>query len=186
MTTVKNEGIILKPTGLSFENKAVFNPACIEVDGMTYLFYRAIGENNVSSIGVCQLEGNTVIKRHTHPILFPEHDYEKMGVEDPRITLLDQTFYLFYTAFDGQNARIAYATSNDLVNFVKKGRLSPNITYAEACKIFHQKKLKEEYFIWKLYLEKEFKELNFLFEKDALLFPKKINNKFALIHRIRP
>jgi len=186
MTTVKNEGIILKPTGLSFENKAVFNPACIEVDGMTYLFYRAIGENNVSSIGVCQLEGNTVIKRHTHPILFPEHDYEKMGVEDPRITLLDQTFYLFYTAFDGQNARIAYATSNDLVNFVKKGLLSPNITYAEACKIFHQKKLKEEYFIWKLYLEKEFKELNFLFEKDALLFPKKINNKFALIHRIRP
>ena len=186
MITVKDEGIILEPTGLSFENKAVLNPACIKVHGVTHLFYRAVGKNNVSSIGTCQLEGNTAIKRLTHPILFPEHDYEKMGVEDPRITLLDQTFYLFYTAFDGQNARIAYATSNDLVNFVKKGLLLPNITYEEACKIFHQKNLKEEYFIWKLYLETKFKGLNLLWDKDALLFPKKINNQFALIHRIRP
>ena len=186
MITVKNEGIILEKTNLEFENKGVLNPACIQVDDITHMFYRAVNHNNISSIGYCQLKDNKVVQRLKEPVLFPEHDYEKMGVEDPRITLLDQTFYLFYTAFDGQNARIAYATSNDLVNFVKKGLLSPNITYEEACEIFHQKNLKEEYFIWKLYLETEFKGLNFLWEKDALLFPKKINNQFALIHRIRP
>ena len=186
MVAVKNEGIILEKTGLEFENKGVFNPACILVDGITHMFYRAINQNDISSIGYCQLVDNKVIKRLEKPVLFPEHDYEKMGVEDPRITLQDQTFYLFYTAFDGQNARIAYATSNDLIHFIKKGLLSPNFTYKEACEIFRHKNLKEEYFIWKLYLEKEFKELNFLFDKDALLFPKKINNKFALIHRIRP
>lgn len=186
MVAVKNEGIILEKTELEFENKGVLNPACIQTDGITHMFYRAINHNDVSSVGYCQLVDNKVVKRLTHPILFPEHDYEKMGVEDPRITLLDQTFYLFYTAFDGQNARIAYATSSDLVNFVKKGLLSPNITYEETCKIFHKKNLKEEYFIWKLYLETKFKGLNLLWEKDALLFPKKISNKFALIHRIRP
>lgn len=186
MVAVKNEGIILEKTNLEFENKGVCNPACIQMNGITHMFYRAANHNNISSIGYCQLKDNKVIKRLTHPILFPEHDYEKMGVEDPRITLQGQTFYLFYTAFDGQNARIAYATSNDLVNFVKKGLLSPNITYEEACEIFHQKNLKEGYFIWKLYLKTEFKGLNLLWEKDALLFPKKISNKFALIHRIRP
>lgn len=186
MVAVKDEGIILEKTGLEFENKAVLNPACIRKDGITHMFYRAINRSNISSIGYCQLRGNKVIKRLARPVLFPEQDYEKMGVEDPRITLLGQTFYLFYTAFDGQNAHIAYATSSDLVNFVKKGVLSPNITYQEAYGIFQQKNLKEEYFIWELYLETKFKGLNLIWEKDALLFPKKINNKFALIHRIRP
>ncbi len=186
MVAVKNEGIILEKTDLEFENKGVFNPACIQVNGITHMFYRATNHNDISSIGYCQLKDNKVIKRFKEPVLFPEFDYEKEGVEDPRITLLNQTFYLFYTAFDGQNACIAYATSNDLINFVKKGLLSSNITYKEASEIFRQENIKEEYFIWKLHLETKFKELNLLWDKDALLFPKKINNQFALIHRIRP
>lgn len=186
MITVKNEGIILEKTNLAFENKGVLNPACIQVGDITHMFYRAINYNNISSIGYCQLKDNKVVKRLTEPVIFPEYDYEKKGVEDPRITLLNGIYYLFYTAFDGQNVRIAYATSNDLVNFVKKGLLSPNITYDEACEIFHQKNLKEEYFTCKFYLETEFKGLNLLWDKNALLFPKKINNQFALIHRIRP
>jgi predicted GH43/DUF377 family glycosyl hydrolase len=186
MLEIKDEGIILEKTNLGFENKAVCNPACIQVDDITHMFYRAINQNNISSIGYCQLINNKVVKRLKEPILFPEHDYEKNGVEDPRITFLEGTYYLFYTAFDGRNARIAYATSNNLVNFVKKGLIFPNITYDEASKIFHQKHLKEEYFISKFYLETEFRGLNFLWEKDALLFPKKINKQFALNHRIRP
>ena len=185
MLAVKNEGIILEPTDLRFESKAVFNPACIEVDGNVHLFYRAMGKGNISSIGSCRLEGSKVIERLDHPVLFPEHDYEKQGVEDPRITLLGQTFYLFYTAYDGRNARIAYATSDDLVNFTKKGLVSPNITYDEACEIFHEVGIREEYIIWKRYLEREY-NCRLLWEKDALLFPKMINNQFALIHRIRP
>lgn len=186
MLKIKDEGIILEKTNLDFENKAVLNPACIQVGNLTHMFYRAVNNNNISSIGYLQLKDNKIVKRLKKPILFPEYDYEKKGTEDPRITLLNQTFYLFYTAFDGQNARIAYATSNNLINFVKKGLLSPSITYDKATEIFSRKNLKEKYFISKLYLEKEFKGLNFIFDKDALLFPKKINNQFALIHRIRP
>ncbi len=186
MITVKNEGVILEPTGLSFESKAVLNPACIEVDGNVHLFYRAVGKDNVSSIGSCQLKGNKVIKRLNYPVLFPEHDWENMGLEDPRITLLGQTFYLFYTAYDGHSARIAYATSSDLINFRKKGLISPNITYDEAREIFHESDLKEEYFVWMLYKERQIKGSSLIWDKDALLFPKKINNQFALIHRIRP
>jgi beta-1,2-mannobiose phosphorylase / 1,2-beta-oligomannan phosphorylase len=186
MLKIKDEGIILEKTNLEFENKSVWNPACIQVGGITHMFYRATNHNDISSIGYCQLKDNKVVRRLKEPILFPEYDYEKKGVEDPRITFLEGTYYLFYTAFDGRNARIAYATSNNLVNFVKKGLLSPNITYEKASEIFRQKNLKEEYFISKLHLETKFKGLNFIWDKDALLFPKKINNQFALNHRIRP
>jgi len=59
------------------------------------MFYRAIDLNNISSIGYCQLVGNKVVKRFKKPVLFPEYDYEKKGVEDPRITFLEETYYLF-------------------------------------------------------------------------------------------
>jgi len=186
MLKIKDEGIILEKTNLEFENKAVCNPACIQVGEITHMFYRAISYNNISSIGYCQLKDNKILKRFERPVLFPEYGYEKKGTEDPRITLLGGTYYFFYTAFDGENAHVAYATSNDLVSFKKKGIISPNITYDEVSEIFHQADLKEEYFIWKLYFEAEFKGINFLWDKDALLFPKKINNQFAMLHRIRP
>ncbi|MCE5328855.1 hypothetical protein LLG07_00745 [bacterium] len=44
MLNVKSNGIILQPTDLSFENKAVLNPACIKVGNIThelYIFYGA-------------------------------------------------------------------------------------------------------------------------------------------------
>jgi len=184
--TVKNEGIILEKTNLEFEKKGVLNPACIQVDGITHMFYRAINHNDISSIGYCQLKDNKVVKRLKEPVLFPEYDYEKKGVEDPRITLLEGTYYLFYTAHDGKNALIAYATSKDLVHFVKQGLISPKISYDEAEDIFRTSKVRERYTMFEmLYKESGGKDI-LLFEKDASLFPKKINNKFALLHRILP
>src|SRR5680860_5844 len=186
MVTVKNEGIILEKTNLEFENKSVLNPACIQVDGITHMFYRAVNNNNISSIGYCQLKDNKVVKRFKEPVLFPEYDYEKKGVEDPRITFLNGIYYLFYTAYDGKNALIAYATSKDLFHFTKKGLISPKISYDEAEDIFRESKVKEKYTIFEMIYKKEAGKDILLFEKDACLFPQKFNNKFALLHRILP
>jgi len=186
MITVKNEGIILEKTDLEFENKGVFNPACIQADGITHMFYRAINRSDISSIGYCQMKGNQVVKRLKRPVLFPEYDWEKKGVEDPRVTLLEGTYYLLYTAYDGKNALIAYATSKDLVHFVKQGLISPKISYDEAEEIFRTSKVRERYTMFEmLYKERGGKDI-LLFEKDAFLFPQKFNHKFALFHRILP
>ncbi|MFH0942866.1 MAG: pesticidal protein Cry7Aa [Candidatus Beckwithbacteria bacterium] len=186
MLKIKDEGVILEKTNLKFENKAVFNPACIQVNDITHMFYRAVSQNDVSSIGYCQLKDNLVVKRLKKPILFPEHDWEKMGVEDPRITFLSGTYYLLYTAYDGKNALIAYATSPDLVNFVKQGIISPKISYDEAENIFRKAKVRERYTMFEMFYKEKFGKNILLFEKDACLFPKKINHKMALLHRILP
>ncbi|MDD3284918.1 MAG: pesticidal protein Cry7Aa [Patescibacteria group bacterium] len=186
MLNVKNEGIILEKTDLEFENKCVLNPACILVDGIVHMFYRAVSNSNVSSIGYCQLKDNKVIERLNKPIIFPEFEYEKMGVEDPRITFLDGLYYIFYTAYDGRNALIAYATSEDLVNFEKKGLISPQISYDEAEDIFRDSKIRERYVMFEMLFKERLGGDVLLFEKDACLFPEKINNKFALFHRILP
>jgi len=186
MLKIKDEGIILEKTNLEFENKAVLNPACIQVNDITHMFYRAVNHNDISSIGYCQLVDNKVVKRLKEPVLFPEYNYEKKGVEDPRITLLERTYYLLYTAYDGRNALIAYATSKDLVHFTKHGLISPKISYDKAEDIFRESKIKERYTMFEMfYKEKEGKDI-LLFEKDASLFPRKFNHKFALLHRILP
>jgi predicted GH43/DUF377 family glycosyl hydrolase len=186
MVTVKNEGIILEKTSLAFENKGVFNPACIQVDDITHMFYRAVNQNGISSIGYCQLVDNKVVKRLKKPVLFPEYEYEKKGVEDPRITLLEGTYYLLYTAHDGKNALISYATSKDLIHFAKQGLLSPKISYDEAEDIFRKSKVRERYTMFEMFYKERGGKNILLFEKDAALFPQKFGSKFALLHRILP
>ncbi len=186
MLKIKDEGIILEKTGLEFENKGVCNPACIQIGDITHMFYRAVDKNNISTIGYCQLVNNKVIKRLKKPILVPEYDYEKNGIEDPKITFLEGTYYLLYTAYDGKNALVSYATSKDLVHFTKQGLVSPKITYDEAEDIFRESKVRERYTMFEMFFkEKEGKNV-LLFEKDASLFPQKFGGKFALLHRVLP
>lgn len=189
MINVRSEGIILESSENGFDNQAVLNPACIETGGVTHMFYRAVRQRDmVSSIGYCRLERNTVVARSDKPVLFPEHDYEKMGVEDPRIVFLDGVYYLFYTVYDGKNALFAYATSDDLVHFVKQGVIAPRIPYHEAADLFtHSKiKLREKYFLFDAYIRDKAGEHILLWEKDAFIFPKKIKGQFALVHRVLP
>ncbi|KKW23005.1 MAG: pesticidal protein Cry7Aa [Parcubacteria group bacterium GW2011_GWA2_51_12] len=187
MVNVQSRGIILEKTTEKFETEGVFNPACIRTeDGVTHMFYRAVAKGNRSTIGYCQLIDGKVANRAKKPFLVPEHDFEKHGLEDPRILKLDSLYYLFYTAFDGKSARVAYATSANLRNFQKHGVISPEIDYDSAIQIFKKQRLKESYEICKGICEEVGGKNMMLWDKDAFIFPKKIKGKFALIHRIMP
>lgn len=186
MTEVKKEGVILEVTDLEFENQAVLNPTIVQGNNL-HMFYRAVRNGNHSSIGYCRLDGPLkVVERSKTPVLVPEFDYEKQGAEDPRIVLLDGIYYLTYTAYDGKNALIAYAVSKDLKIWEKKGVISPRIIYKDVKDVFLNSKLKEKHAFFKSYFAAEGGDDIFLWEKDAFLFPKKFNGKFAMIHRILP
>lgn len=182
-----DKGIILEPTDLPFESQGVFNPGCIEVNGIVHMFYRAVRPGNYSSIGYCQIKDHKVIKRLDHPLLCPEYEYEQHGIEDPRIILVEGVYYLFYTAYDGKNALGAYATSPDLIHFTKQGIISPQIPYREALSLIEQNAQSP-----RLYFEyaRQVMQYNGLdvcvWDKDIFIFPKKINGFFWMVHRIMP
>ncbi|MEA1924479.1 MAG: pesticidal protein Cry7Aa [Candidatus Altiarchaeota archaeon] len=189
MVVVKREGVILEPTDLEFESQGVFNPACIKVGDTVHMFYRAVAKGNYSSIGYCRLDGPLeVAERAEKPILFPEYGYEKQGTEDPRIVSIEGTYYMTYMAYDGRDVWSAYATSKDLKNFGKKGRITHRISYAEATELFSQSNIPERYFCFDKYGKNKGETENdvLLWGKDTFLFPEKINGKFALIHRVLP
>jgi len=191
MVSVRKHGIILEPTQLKFENQAVLNPGCIKKGNKVHMFYRAVRKGNYSTIGYCKLDGPLdVVERAKKPILKPEFDYEDHGVEDPRIVFLEGKYYMTYMGYDGRDVVAAYAVSDDLKKFEKKGIIVPLISYADAMKILDLrtnlgKKCKA---CWKIYnkAKNATKENVYIWGKDVVLFPKKIKGKYAMFHRILP
>ena len=55
--------------------------------------------------------------------IFPETEYEAYGVEDARISVVDGTYYITYTAVSDLGICVALATTEDFKTFEKKGIL---------------------------------------------------------------
>lgn len=173
--------LIMGPTKNKWEARAVLNPGVIQdKDGTDHIFYRAVAKNGVSSIGYAKIKDGKV-ERFDKPLIKPTKSYEKKGVEDPRVTKLGNKYYMLYTAFDGKDAKIAYAVSRDLQNWEKKGVISPKISVKEARKIVKIKKYRDN---WKK--QEIYGSRISLWDKDAVLFPKKINGYFVMLHRFLP
>ncbi len=188
MIEVKKEGVLMGITALGFESEGVLNPAIIQGDNCTHLFYRAVSKGNYSSIGYCSLDTPLSIgTRSEIPLLFPQFEYESQGVEDPRIVKIEDLYYLTYTAFDGVNALGALAVSSDLIHFDKQGLIAPLITYPEFNRLSQTKgAINEKY----LRYNGSTGELNgkktFLWNKNLIFFPRKINERFYFLHRVKP
>lgn len=191
--TVTRHGVILEKTEYGFENEGVFNPACIRVGDEVYMYYRAVRHGNYSTIGFCKLKGPLeVVARRKKPLLFPEYAYESQGLEDPRIVKIEDTWYMTYSVYDRSTVMGAYATSRDLKTWEKHVPITPQFNYreykhlVECCPdlnqkyLFHYKVLKEHG------LGEEIAGRLMLWDKNLMFFPRKINGKFALLHRLHP
>ncbi len=190
MVKVNKLGIVLSSTSNSFENEGVLNPAVIKVGSVIHMFYRAVAKDNYSTIGYCILSSPTEVQsRNDQPLLVPQADYEYQGLEDPRIVEIEGIYYLSYTAYDGMNALGALTTSTDLVQWEKKGIIVPQITYEE----FHHftecaGAIHEKYIRFNDYQKSHERQDRriFLWDKNLVFFPRKINNQYCFLHRIKP
>ena len=184
-------GIVLDETDLYFENEGVFNPGSIQDQNGIHLYYRAVSEGNYSTVGYARLSDPTkVAERWERPLYTPRHITEKHGVEDPRIAKIDDTYYLTYTAFDGFNALGALATSTDGFSFVREGIITPNISLLDMERHLEEagNEIHKKYYshIEMLHKREPVLEQVLVWDKDVVFFPRKINGKFAFMHRIWP
>lgn len=170
-----NHNPIISPSFYPWESKATFNPAAVVSNGKVHLLYRAIGDDDSSVLGYASsFDGLHIEERPTYcaykrPANKPDKkgpsiDYISGGgwsggCEDPRLSLIDDTLYMIYTAFDGWSSVRIALTSIPFDDFKKKK------------------------WNWKKpVLISPPKEIN----KNWVLFPEKINGKFAIIHSITP
>lgn len=171
--------VIQPNTGNHWESKATFNPAALFAEGKIHLLYRAIGDNDVSVLGYAVSQnGFDVEGQLPHPA-YAQHkafeaDMKKQyvppapyssgggwngGCEDPRLTLVDDTVHLIYTAFDGWGSiRVAMSTL-PLKNFLENDWRWTKPIFLSPPQEIH---------------------------KNWVLFPEKIRGKYAILHSISP
>jgi predicted GH43/DUF377 family glycosyl hydrolase len=142
----------------SWENKYVLNAAAVRIKDRVYILYRAFGEDEVSRIGLAISDGYQILDRLPEPIFGPGTENEKKGCEDPRVVIINNEIYMLYTAYDGLVAQIS-AASIGVDDFIDRK--------------FHK---------W----NRMGLAFEGIWDKDAILFPEKINNKYVIYHRIEP
>jgi predicted GH43/DUF377 family glycosyl hydrolase len=121
----------VRGTRVKWDEKDVFNPAAVVRNGKVYLLFRAedkIGKYaGTSRIGLAESNDGLHFTKMPEPVLFPDNDEMKVyewegGIEDPRVVESeDSIYYLTYTAYDGNLARLCLATSKDLQHWTKQG-----------------------------------------------------------------
>ncbi len=127
MRLTRIEGAILEPIPEhAWESGAVFNPAILQEGDTLHGLYRAVEGDNFSTIGYFRLDrSGRVVDRYPEPVITRTEPFEQQGVEDPRLTRLDGTYYVVYTGWDGHFARVAMASSTDLRHYTKHGVIIP-------------------------------------------------------------
>ncbi|MBU0457762.1 MAG: hypothetical protein ABH824_04190 [Nanoarchaeota archaeon] len=144
---------ILEPKAIhSWEAHAVFNGCPIEKGNKTYLIYRALSLPHyhslantrmmVSDIGITAPSDDGIDFHDRKRFIIPEHSWEKYGCEDPRVTKLNNKYYIFYTAlstypFTADGIKVGLAISKDLKTIEEKHLITP--FNAKAMSLFSEK-----------------------------------------------
>jgi predicted GH43/DUF377 family glycosyl hydrolase len=123
----------VRNTIVQWEEKDVFNPAAVVRNDTVFLLFRAedsIGKYaGTSRIGIAWSTDGLHFTKHSVPVLYPDNDFSKIyewegGCEDPRIVEDENgTYYMTYTAYDGDKARLLVASSKDLYHWNKHGHV---------------------------------------------------------------
>jgi predicted GH43/DUF377 family glycosyl hydrolase len=120
--------ILLPVASNQWESKAVFNPAALFLNNKTHILYRALSEDNTSTIGYAiSKDGVSIDERLPNPIYVPREDFENKkisggnsGCEDPRLTVIKTEIYMCYTAYDGIGLPRVATTKIKVKDFLEK------------------------------------------------------------------
>ena len=150
LLTRSSENPILIPNPDNpWENYATFNGTVIRQDDKYVLLYRAMGREEkilgqsirLSSIGKSISEDGLNFEAR-NLLIAPDHEWEKYGCEDPRVTYVDGKFFIFYTAlsnypFNYHSIKVGLAISPDLNTISSKHLITP--FNAKAMAMFPEK-----------------------------------------------
>lgn len=137
--------ILTKNPHNHWETGSVFNPSVLYEKDIFRMVYRATNDiktdkigGYISSIGYAESKDGIHFNRSSKPLIVPDQEYENyLGCEDARVTKIDDTYFLYYTAVSGTpdsyNVRIALATSNDFKKWEKHGIVGPDTRSKAAC-----------------------------------------------------
>lgn len=165
LTRLNPASPLLLPRDLEWERNGVLNPGVTVFDGKILLLYRAVGADNVSRFGIATTtDGVNFSYTSDEPVFSPDPKsiYEERGVEDPRITFIEGKYAVVYVA--------ASLNKTELRPQAKDWRTRVSLTYTK------------DFADW----QREGVLFHSYNDKNAALFPTRINNYYYMYHRRHP
>ncbi len=136
----------------AWESRTVFNCGAAQTDGAVVLLYRAQGTtSDVSRLGFAVSTDGFQFSRLDQPVFEPAGETETWGVEDARLTRIDDRWHMLYTAWSSLGIQVAMASTTDFFGWQRHGIVLPGPD-----------------------------------NKDAALFPERIDGRYVMFHRIPP
>ncbi len=108
---------------IPFPCNTVFNAACAKYKGQYILLLRIEDLTGRSIFALARSNDGYHFEIEPEPAMTPcteegcFKEYEKKGIEDPRITEIDGVFYIMYTAASPYGSLLALAKTTDFKNF---------------------------------------------------------------------
>jgi predicted GH43/DUF377 family glycosyl hydrolase len=155
--------LLLPDPSSDWECYNIFNPGVIHHNGLFHMFYRAQGLDWISRIGYAVSTDGIHWNKLRRPVLEPYDGSDSRGVEDPRVVEIDGEFYMTYTAYGREFHGTGQPTHSGGGVLPMIARSQNLITWQRIGPIVRGED-----------------------NKDHVLFPKKINGKFAAFHRRWP
>ncbi len=150
----------------NWESKYTFNAGAIYVGDKIHILYRAMGDDDTSVLGYASSEDGLHLEtRLDQPVYTPREGFEIKhqpgfsGCEDPRLTRIDDTIHMCYTAYDGINPPRIGLSSIKVNDFIAHNWewARPRLISAPG-----------------------------MDNKDSCIVPAKIDNKYVVLHRLPP
>ena len=112
-----------------FRANTVFNGTPIVTDDGVYLLLRIEGQHGYSFFALARSKDGLNFTIDKKPVMLPTREgpfaaYETKGIEDPRVTIVEGTCYVVYTAVGDQGPRITLAKTDDYVNYERIALIS--------------------------------------------------------------
>ncbi len=151
--------------GQPFHSKYIYNAGATIYNNQVLLLYRAEGEYKrpgietrwpLTTLGVATSDDGFHFGNLRCPVMVPQEEREMWGLEDPRVSKIDDTYYLVIVQVgphppDESQDSLLLATTKDFVTFKRHGRLMPEVR-----------------------------------QRTSGLLPAKIRGEYVLIHRQAP
>ncbi|MHC4557183.1 MAG: glycoside hydrolase family 130 protein [Planctomycetota bacterium] len=137
---VFEERLVIKEFSRSEPETDFSDPRLIITPSRTYL-------TSISHLKLARSKDGISFEIEDAPVISPANEYETFGLEDPRITPIDGTYYISYVAVCPLGVTTCLASTKDFKSFQRHG-----VIFCPE-------------------------------NKDAVLFPEKIEGKFYALHR---
>jgi predicted GH43/DUF377 family glycosyl hydrolase len=133
---------ILTKENVPFKVNSIFNAGAIKVKNKYFLLCRTEMPNGRSGFTLAESLNGIDFKVAEQPCLTPDdhkefYDYVEWGIEDPRITQIDDKYFITYTGYSRYEPLVILAETQDFKKFKVHGPIS--LPSNKDCSLFPEK-----------------------------------------------